>query len=264
MIARMPIRILACAPGAGGVELGRLAGRDVQPGAAAESGRPQGATGPEGRRRRARSRSRGRRAMRRSGRRRSTSSGGARGCGLPGRLPQGEEVPASRGGFPPSGGTGVPGQRRSAAEEGRDLDIQPDAGRALGGRSRGRSRDEGRRAQGYGNTSGSSDASHGPDRSGRCPGPVGLDDLSSAERLAILERETDRLRYEMDRTDKGLRTHLRRPLSGRRSVESFGWARASREGHAAHGAPAWRVLLIACRSAPRPGPRRGRSTAGPR
>ena len=40
------------------------------------------------------------------------------------------------------------------------------------------------------------------------PGPAGLDALSSEERLAILERETDRLRYEMDRTDKGLRTRL--------------------------------------------------------
>ena len=43
---------------------------------------------------------------------------------------------------------------------------------------------------------------------GGVPGPVGLDALSSEERLTILERETDRLRYEMDRTDKGLRTHL--------------------------------------------------------
>ena len=43
---------------------------------------------------------------------------------------------------------------------------------------------------------------------GGVPGPAGMDALSSAERLAILERETDRLRYEMDRTDKGLRTHL--------------------------------------------------------
>ena len=43
---------------------------------------------------------------------------------------------------------------------------------------------------------------------GGVPGPAGMDARSSEERLAILERETDRLRYEMDRTDKGLRTHL--------------------------------------------------------
>ena len=43
---------------------------------------------------------------------------------------------------------------------------------------------------------------------GGIPGQAGPDALSSAERLATLERETDRLRYEMDRTDKGLRTHL--------------------------------------------------------
>jgi hypothetical protein len=43
---------------------------------------------------------------------------------------------------------------------------------------------------------------------GGSPGQAGLDDSTTGERLSILERETDRLRYEMDRTDKGLRTHL--------------------------------------------------------
>ena len=41
---------------------------------------------------------------------------------------------------------------------------------------------------------------------GGVPGSVASDLTPSAERLAILERETDRLRYEMDRTDRALRT----------------------------------------------------------
>jgi hypothetical protein len=40
---------------------------------------------------------------------------------------------------------------------------------------------------------------------GDVPGSLGLDDSTSGERLSILEREADRLRYEMDRADKGLR-----------------------------------------------------------
>jgi len=45
---------------------------------------------------------------------------------------------------------------------------------------------------------------------GGVPGAAGteIDARSSEERLANLERETDRLRNEMDRTEKGLRTRL--------------------------------------------------------
>ena len=104
-------------PGAGGVELGRLAGRDVELGTAAGSGRPRGETGAEGRGGGGPQAGPGRRQC--VGARRMEHPG-ARGSGLPGRLPQGEEVPASRGGISPSDSTSVPGQRRSAAEKRHD------------------------------------------------------------------------------------------------------------------------------------------------
>ncbi|MEJ7639594.1 MAG: hypothetical protein WKF75_16865, partial [Singulisphaera sp.] len=46
---------------------------------------------------------------------------------------------------------------------------------------------------------------------GGVPGSVGKDYPSSGERLTKLERETDRLRYEMDRTDVGFRPYLGAP-----------------------------------------------------
>ena len=45
------------------------------------------------------------------------------------------------------------------------------------------------------------------DRGGE-PIPLGLDSRSSGDRLSTLERETDRLRFEMDRTDQGLRSRF--------------------------------------------------------
>ena len=203
MIARIPIRILACALGLATLGLGRRAVvREVQPGPAVGPGRPQGTSGSRRARRGSPASpvpdvgSASEREERRTQAREDVASLDAYVKAKQAQLREAEfRLQVTRSNL---------GRPRSAAEKGRDLDaysrmmgelsvVEAEADRET--RSAELKAVEIRRDRAMRRMA-------LIDRGG-VPDPAGLSDLpSSGERLTILERETDRLRYEMDRTDK--------------------------------------------------------------